>query len=208
MNTSTPTPTHTNAQGSAAAATPESASPETSLNPAVIAARSALQELGKLGLLEQCEASRVEVDIGGVKTFWNRGLMTAHPFMQVERGEESILSVWNASDSTLHIFKRGVGTSYFERVETVTKHSAIFARLPRYAFVPGASAIPASFAQLVVLRKLLRLDPNAAIPDLHIASATRLIGLVVLEPVLDRLMAGRPELRAQPNAAQAAGAAA
>jgi hypothetical protein len=73
------------------------------------------------------------------------------------------------------------------KIRVITKHSAIFAHLPGYAFVPGRGEHRASFAQLVSLRILLDLDPASPIADLHIASATRVIGSIVLEPFLKRV---------------------
>lgn len=180
---------HAGANAGVTATSLEAAPLESSLNPAIIAARAAFLEIGATGLLEQCENARVAVDIGGVRTFWNRGISQVPPFLPFDQGGESFLLVWHAENSTLRVFKRRPESRFFEPVETVTKHSAIFARLPRYAFKRGASAIPASPAQLVALRKILRLDPEAALPDLHIASAARLMTAVVLEPTVRALCA-------------------
>ena len=151
-----------------------------------VAARQALHEIGKLSPGEQCDAARDVVEIGGVKTFWSRGLAAVPPFIQLSRGDEQLLLVWSEDDSSLHLFQRTSNDRHFERVQIVAKHSAIFSYLPRYAFVPGRCQHRASLAQLVTLRSLLGLHPSAPIPDLHIASATRLIGSVVLEPFLTR----------------------
>jgi hypothetical protein len=187
----------------------------TQFSPANAAARNALHELGKLSLLEQAAAARIMVEIGGVKTFWHRGLAPVPPYIQLVHDDEDILLVWNEADSSLHIFRRTDAEPRFTRVQVIAKHSQIFAQLPRYAFVPGRCQHLASLAQLVTLRNLLGLEPSTPIPDLHIASATRLIGSIVLEPLLTRLFGTGTGVRADAGveamihskAAPAAGAA-
>lgn len=152
-----------------------------------IAARAALDEIGKLTLREQADAARVVVEIGGVRTYWSRGLAEVPPYIQLTKDSEHRLLVWNGANSAVHLFSRTENERRFTPLQVITTHAAIFAHLPRYAFVPGQGEHRASFAQLVSLRSLLDLDPTSPIADLHIASATRVIGSVVLEPFLKRV---------------------
>lgn len=175
------------------------------------AARHALHELGKLTLHEQSDAARVMVEIGGVKTFWSRGLTPVPPFIQLNSANEQLLLVWNEDDSSLHVFRRVGKDRRFTRIQVIAKHSMIFASLPRYAFVPGRCQHTASLAQLVALRSMLGLSPSAPIPDLHVASATRIIGSIVIEPFLARTFCAGADAGAtmvdHANAAPAVGVA-
>ncbi len=195
MNPGTPPATSTLAQRPATSSVDASASPRPRFasGQARALARSALSEIGQLTLREQAEHARVLVEIGGVKTWWHRALSDLPPFHLVEQPDGSrLLLVWRAEGPMLQVFHRGVGSTRYEPGPTITKHSAIFAELPRHAFVPGSPAQAATFKQLVALRSLLDLAPEAAIPTLHIASATRLIEAIVLEPVLGQLIRIHP----------------
>lgn len=173
------------------------------------AARAALHEISKLTLRQQSDAARIVVEIGGVKTYWSRGLAAVPPYIQLQRAGEDLLLVWNEGDFSLHVFRRAGDDRRFTRLQVVAKHSVIFSHLPRYAFVPGRTEHRASLAQLVALRSLLGLDPASPIADLHIASATRMIGAIVLEPFLARTFraADDASFAEQSNPAPAAGAA-
>lgn len=160
---------------------------------ALALARGALHEIGLLSLREQVEQARILIEIGGVKTWWHRPVSDLPPFHVVEQRDGSrMLLVWRAEVATLQIFFRPAGSTRYEPERILTKHSAIFAQLPRHAFVPGSFSQAATFKQMVALRSLLGLAPEAAIPALHIASATQLIEAVILEPVLAQMIRLHP----------------
>jgi hypothetical protein len=163
--------------------------PKQSPVPNLISALQLIREMGKLSLHEQHAHLRIEVEIGGAKTLWDREFSAGFPYLQFNRDDTRLLLVWNAKRSALQLFKSWTAKAPFWPVEVITDPAAVFARLPREAFVPGTTAVPATFMQIVTLRKLLRLDPNAAIPDLHRAMASRIIAMIVTDPIVNRVMA-------------------
>lgn len=171
-------------------------------NQPVACARDALRAIGLLPLREQAERARVLVEIGGVKTYWRRALSDLPPFHLTEEpdGGRKLL-VWRAENASLQVFQRDAGTMRYGLVASITKHSVIFAQLPRHAFGSASVEQPATFKQIVALRSLLRLTPEESIPALHIASASRLIDAIVAEPILRRLIRACPVDPIQPNVA-------
>jgi hypothetical protein len=88
-------------------------------------ARSALYEVGQLGLHEQVEQARVRIELGGVKTWWHRPVSDLPPFHLVEQRDGSrMLLVWRAEAATLQIFSRPAGSTRYEPERILTKHSA------------------------------------------------------------------------------------
>jgi hypothetical protein len=163
--------------------------PKQSQAPNLISAMQLIRDMEKLSLHEQHAHLRIDVEIGGAKTLWDREFSAGFPYLQFNRDDTRLLLVWNAKRSALHMFKSWAAKAPFWPVEVITDPAAVFARLPREAFVPGTTAVPATFMQIVTLRKLLRLDPNAAIPDLHRAMASRIIAMIVTDPIVNRVMA-------------------
>jgi hypothetical protein len=179
------------------------ARPHFGSNQAVARARDSLLAIGPLPLREQAEHARILVEIGGVKTYWRRALSDLPPFHLTEQPDGARkLIVWRAEAATLQVFQRDAGTMRYGLLASITKHSAIFAQLPRYAFRSASVEQPVTFKQIVALRSLLRLTPEESIPALHIASASRLIEAIVAEPIVERLIRDCPVDPIQPNAAQ------
>lgn len=160
-------------------------------------ARAALADLQGVGLQAQAESSRVLVEIGGVKTYWNRPLGNLPPYCEVRIDVGQTLLVWRAEAAALDVFYRAATEARFTLARRETKHSRILKALPRHLFGPGKAEQPASFKQLVMLRTVLALDATAAIPDIHISAVTRLLNRVFVEPTLWALCAAHPAARGE-----------
>lgn len=130
---------------------------------------------------EQTAGSRLPLEIGGVATFWSRGLSPHTPvFLQHTVSGVKRVHLLSADKCTVGVYDNATAQTW-ERRALLRTPEDIVASLPKKAFAAEPSTAPASPKQIGALRKMLELSPSIALPPLSSAAASRLIDRFTVE---------------------------
>jgi hypothetical protein len=157
---------------------------------AQIEARQELQRISAIpDLLQQDRDSRVAITIGGVASWWSRGLSPDTPvFIQHAIGTIKRLHLIDPATTAVGVYDR-MAKETWERRAILEKPEAILASLPAKALSERAAGQPASARQVAVVSKLLEIPPDQPMPVLSAISAGRLLDRIVTEKVAVALSA-------------------
>jgi len=156
--------------------------------------RQELDRLQKLDPTKQIEGLRTAAEIGGVMTYWSKGLSKGTPaFLEHSTGPSTGVKrvhIFLKEESAIAVYDRREKATWERRaLLPLTDPERILSSIPKKALVGESTASLATPSQLAVVRKNLEMSLDEQLAPLAAAAVSRLIDRLTCERDLVELYA-------------------
>lgn len=153
----------------------------------------ALRELTRLETTPDLAAQDIDcrtvVSIGGIPTYWSKGLGAETPiYVQHAIGAIKRIHVIDTASNSVAVYDRTANDTW-ERRAILDRPEEIAASLPKRAINASGVVQPASPKQIATVRKLLEYPADRPMPLLSATAASRIMDRILTEKIVIELAA-------------------